>query len=135
MGEEEIQDKRKSKQRRQQETQLQKRRTRVRGVEGSATDCDFEGGVTNKIAFFCLVKKCVDVETIQKHFEGGEIPFKTVDKPSFSIVCSVSFKLTVPAEHFDKVIDKVMDRGQQSVREYRLSFIKNKTWQSFCCFL
>ena len=39
---------------------------------GSATDCDFEGGVTDKITSLWHVKKCVDVETIQNQLKGCE---------------------------------------------------------------
>ena len=56
----------KQQQQQQQETQLRKRRNRVHGIEGSATDCDIEDGVTDKIAFLCRVKKSI---TIQKHLE------------------------------------------------------------------
>ena len=46
-----------------------KRLTRLQGVESSATNCDFESGVTDNIAFLCRVKKCVDVETIENHLK------------------------------------------------------------------
>ena len=82
--------------------------------------------MTDRIAFLCRVKKGVDVETIQKHLEGRDIPFKTVEKTSHPDSMFSSFKLTVPAEHFDKVIARGTWPTKCYVREYRLSFYKNK---------
>ena len=72
-------------------------------------------------------KKCIDVETIQEHLEGRDIPFKTVEKNSHPDSMFNSFKLTVlGAEHFDKVIVRGTWKTNCYVREYRLSLYRNK---------
>ena len=65
------------KQKKEQQLQierLQKRQRRHQGVEGSANDCDFVGGLAFKDVFLCKVNKFVDIEKVKSNLNKRNIP-------------------------------------------------------------
>ena len=105
---------------------LQKRQKRHQGVEGSAIDCDFVGGLALKDVFLCKVNKFVDIEKVKSNLNKRNIPFENVTKESHKNSFYTSFRITVKSEYFNTVVGSNIWPPGSYVRPY-VHYRTNKT--------